>query len=211
MAAKPNHMRKRETEEIILDAAIRQFAEKGYDGARVDEIANAAGVNKATIYYHVGEKSKLYERAIDRVIGNIASQVTENIKQAPTHEGRLHAFVTTLARHARANPFFAPVMMREVASGGANLPDAIMRQMMQVFGALFCILDEGKDEGVFLPVNPLLVHMMIVGSLVFYIAGAPIREKISALGEAEFNLRLDVPVDEAAERFADLIVNAVKR
>ena len=37
---------------LILDAATRIFAQYGFDGARMDAIAKAAGINKATIYYH---------------------------------------------------------------------------------------------------------------------------------------------------------------
>ncbi len=48
--------------ENILDAASEAFAESGYAGARVDDIAKRAGINKATIYYNVGNKKELYTK-----------------------------------------------------------------------------------------------------------------------------------------------------
>jgi AcrR family transcriptional regulator len=198
-----------ETIKSIVHAATTHFAEKGYHGARIDEIAQFAGVNKAAIYYHVGDKAHLYARVIENVLGNIATQVTENIKGASTNRERLRAFITTLARNIGEDPFFAPLMMRVTASGGANLPDSVMLQMLKLFGALFCILDEGKTDEQFAAVNPMVVHMMIVGGLTFYIAGAPVRDRVRSLGEAEFQRDLDVSFDQAANDIAELIVKAV--
>jgi AcrR family transcriptional regulator len=48
----------------ILKAAASIFSESGFSGARVDEIAKRARVNKATIYYHIGDKEKLYAEVI---------------------------------------------------------------------------------------------------------------------------------------------------
>ena len=49
-----------QTRERIVGAASAIFADKGFAGARVDEIARRAGVNKAMLYYHVGDKQALY-------------------------------------------------------------------------------------------------------------------------------------------------------
>ncbi len=51
-------------EKTILKAAARVFAEKGWSGARVDEIAAEAGLNKAMLYYRVGDKEELYRRVV---------------------------------------------------------------------------------------------------------------------------------------------------
>jgi AcrR family transcriptional regulator len=48
----------------ILDAAMEVFAEAGYEGARVDEIARRAGINKAMVYYRIGDKKTLYQEVI---------------------------------------------------------------------------------------------------------------------------------------------------
>ena len=46
----------RRTREMILDGALAEFSEKGFDGARIDEIALRAGVNKNLLYHHYGSK-----------------------------------------------------------------------------------------------------------------------------------------------------------
>jgi len=52
-------VKRQETTERIISAAMAVFSRDGFNGARVDEIAREAGVNKATLYYHVGDKEAL--------------------------------------------------------------------------------------------------------------------------------------------------------
>ena len=49
----------------ILKAAIAEFARKGLDGARVDEIARRSGINKTLLYHHVGNKDRLFTAALE--------------------------------------------------------------------------------------------------------------------------------------------------
>lgn len=55
--------------ERILEAAEREFIDKGFNGARLGEIAKQAGVNKALIYYYFKDKEKLYEESVNRLFG----------------------------------------------------------------------------------------------------------------------------------------------
>ena len=64
----------------ILDAAAHNFSQVGYAGARMEEIANQAGVNKASIYYHVGDKKALYQEVLSKVISVTADRIAENIE-----------------------------------------------------------------------------------------------------------------------------------
>jgi AcrR family transcriptional regulator len=64
MSKKPNE----ESKERILLVAEQEFAERGFDGARVDTIAKKAGVNKALIYYYFNSKQKLLEVLYDRLV-----------------------------------------------------------------------------------------------------------------------------------------------
>ena len=60
------------TAEKILTVARAVFAEHGYNGAHMDEIARRANVNKATLYYQIGDKDTLYANVIHCVIGSVA-------------------------------------------------------------------------------------------------------------------------------------------
>src|SRR5438270_9974664 len=62
-----------ETRAEILAAAIHEFASEGVAGARTDSIAQAAGVNKALLYYYFSDKEALYEAVLDAVFSGLVS------------------------------------------------------------------------------------------------------------------------------------------
>src|SRR6185437_3944716 len=63
--------RSAETRARILDAALHEFSAKGMAGARTEQIATAAGVNKALLYYYFQSKEKLYVAALDAVSSRV--------------------------------------------------------------------------------------------------------------------------------------------
>ena len=81
----------------ILKAALNQFQMKGFDGARVDEIAKDAGVNKALIYYYFESKEKMleaiFEETAGRYIAEKGKQLTD--KRGNTVEKHIDEFVKT--------------------------------------------------------------------------------------------------------------------
>jgi AcrR family transcriptional regulator len=203
--------KKKESVSRILRAAARVFSKKGFSGARMDEIARRAGVNKATIYYHIGDKTALYEAVLMGVLGSTADKVVENVGREETTERKLRVFVVTLARNIGMNRDYPPMMMREIADGGSRLPDEVIAQMTRVIETLRLILEEGQRKGYFRPVNTIVTHFMIVGSIMFYMAGEQIRKKIN-LQEGE-SRQLDIiqSIEEVAERVADMVINSMRR
>jgi TetR/AcrR family transcriptional regulator len=74
-AASRSRDESRNYREDILQAAVKEFAEKGYSGARVDAIADRAKANKQLIYYYIKNKAGLYEAVLEQMIGHTASQL----------------------------------------------------------------------------------------------------------------------------------------
>jgi TetR/AcrR family transcriptional regulator len=59
------------TREMILDGALQEFSERGFDGARIDQIALRAGVNKSLLYHHYGSKDGLFSALLERTYEKI--------------------------------------------------------------------------------------------------------------------------------------------
>ena len=143
-----------ETARKILIAARAEFAENGYSGTHVNEIARRAGVNKATIYYQIGDKDTLYANVIHQVIGNIAQNLSRAVAQESSPEEKLAAFISNMADAVDNNPELPPIMMREIASGGMHLPHVVVEDMSSILSILIGILEEGKKKGVFIRTVP---------------------------------------------------------
>lgn len=176
----------------ILDVAAAAFAASGFEGARVDQIAKRAAVNKAMLYYHVGDKDVLYETILLETIEDALARIAAATASSKTAEDRLRSTVATIADTARRHSHFAPLMLRELASGGATLPDRVMQRMRDVFQAVRDALEQGTRSGEFRAVDPVATHMFIAGSLLVLLAGGPIRRRIRQL--------TDVPKVSVADR-----------
>ncbi|VAX19010.1 hypothetical protein MNBD_NITROSPINAE01-1970 [hydrothermal vent metagenome] len=194
----------------IIKAASEEFAEKGYEGARVDEIARRARVNKATLYYHVGDKAALYESALLKIFKDMEAELSDNVDNAVTPDKKLKTLVTTIAKNIMSSQFFAPTMLREIASGGQNLPKDVFLAMSRIVAILHSILDKGEKEGVFVKPNILVTHLMIIGALNF----CAMKKLVIQQGESSGALTGDPFINESwetvGEYVAETLINGLK-
>jgi TetR/AcrR family transcriptional regulator len=163
----------------ILSAAAEVFATIGFAAARVDEIAARAGVNKAMLYYHVGDKEHLYSTILTETVERALHDFRAAAQGSRTPSEKLTAILDTLAGFGTSNPQFVPIFLREVASGGATLPDDMLMRMADVFRIVSDVLAEGTRKGAFRKTDPLLTHVSLVGSMMFLIASQPIRARLA--------------------------------
>ncbi|PHS76957.1 MAG: hypothetical protein COB59_10025 [Rhodospirillaceae bacterium] len=194
----------------ILDIATRAFAEKGFEGARMDEIAKDATVNKATLYYRIGDKDALYAAVLKRIFSAKAKRVEQMLATVEDVEERVRVFASILVDGDQPQQFSA-IMLREIAGGGQNLPDDVLPLMGRIVGALRQTLEQGVKEGRFRPVNPFLVHMALVGACTFYACNGPIRRRVAALAPEGSPMETEMPLPEAAQAIADILLNGVRK
>lgn len=198
------------TSDRILVAARTVFAENGFSGAHVDAIAERAGVNKATIYYQIGDKETLYAKVLHQVIGNAAQGIARAVSLADAPEEKLKAYITFIADAVDKNPDLPPIMMREVASGGATLPRLVIEDIASVLAILAGVLEEGKEKGLFMETSPFLIHMMIMGTILFYKKGSSIKDKQSWISET-LKVHDKQLNDSLGEEVANLVLKAIKQ
>ena len=198
------------TSERIMAAARTVFAQKGYNGARIDEIAARANVNKATIYYQIGDKDTLYTGALHQVIGHVARDIADAVSRKVHPEEKMKAYITFIAGAVEANPDLPPMMMREIASGGATLPRLVIEDIASGRGILAGILAAGKEQGIFIETSPLLVHMRTMGTILFFKKGSHINDKQSWLPEALLAYDQKISAN-LGEEVASLVLKAIKQ
>lgn len=198
------------TADAILDAVTDIFAEKGYDGARVDELAQAAGVNKATLYYQIGDKEALYHAVLERVFRRTADKIETAIASTNDCEEQIRRFITVFATAIEEAKELAPLLLREIVSGGSHLPDAALAQMGRVFNSLTTALNNGLECGRFRQINIFMLHMMIVGSINLYAVNEPIRRRIATTRPDLFSTEPFHSISQAGEEITDLVLAAIR-
>ena len=168
----------RPSRERLLAAALAEFAGRGFDGAKVDRIAQRAGVNKAMLYYHFRSKAALYAEVMRVEFGAVGDAVAAVRERGGPPPAQLAAFVAAIAAETASRPHLPPIWLREVAEGGRHLDETVVLVLRRVLGTLAAILEEGRRAGDFAPAHPFLTQMSIVAPLMFCAASAPLRERM---------------------------------
>ena len=195
-------------DQAILDTAAKHFAINGFGSARMDEIAEEAKVNKATIYYRIGDKAALYERVYASILDEIIDKISIICADVNEPATALKSYIQTIASLCETNPYMSQIVLREVASQGQHISESALKKMHEIRTLLSQILNAGMNLGHFRSINPFMIHMLIIGFINFYSAGKPIRERISDFDDKSKEIAI-LPVAQAAEEIADLILNSI--
>ena len=194
------------TREKIVDASSSVFAEEGFAGARVDAIAERAGVNKAMLYYHIGDKRALYGEVLKRNFGRIEEALNENLPDEGSASDRLRAVIVIVGRAIAANPDHPRIVLREFASGATNLPPDVLHQMFGLLAVVRDILVEGTESGELRPTEPVMTHLSIIGAILMLSVVSPLFERVADFGPP---IDLPSPDTDIARFLGDLLLYGV--
>ncbi|HLI63557.1 MAG TPA: TetR/AcrR family transcriptional regulator [Terriglobales bacterium] len=165
----------------ILNAALAEFAREGLAGARIDAIAEAAGVNKALLYYYFADKEALYDAILDRFFAELTDRILAVCNQPGTAGERFLAYARTHYDAIAESPYYAYIFMSELMSasrGGSSHLDRIFSKYMQPIGVrVLALVADGVKRGEFRAVDPNQFIPSAIGSIVHYFLTAPLRER----------------------------------
>src|ERR1700733_10749825 len=102
------------TKAAIVAAALEEFAQLGLAGARIDEIARAARVNKALLYYYFESKEHLYEGVIEQMFVTMTGALRGALGTADGPREKLLAFLDANFKVLAAQPAYARLLEQEV-------------------------------------------------------------------------------------------------
>ncbi|OGB63077.1 MAG: hypothetical protein A2Y94_06655 [Caldithrix sp. RBG_13_44_9] len=115
-----------ETEQKIYQAATRVFIHHGRDGARMEDIAKEAGINKALLHYYFRSKEKLYANVFEQEIRKVVMDLFQSINLELDIQTFLHTFIFTYIDRLHQNPFVVQFMLWEMRS-----PNTLIREIFQ--------------------------------------------------------------------------------
>ena len=137
------------TKEKLLQTAEKVFVEKGFDGARVDEIASEAKVNKRMIYVFFGSKELLYIEVLKNSFLRLFKSNRPEPKPSGDPLADIEAIVTWYLWFLSENPSFVRLFGWETLNDGRRLGRVLMDTMEEGLGPLQSMVRRGKDIGVF--------------------------------------------------------------
>jgi len=167
-----------ETRKRILDSALSEFAALGLAGARTEQIAAAAGVNKALLYYYFESKEKLYAAALEMVSAQVRDRSMEVfLREASPGERLLRAALNHFDRILTQREFQA-LMQQEMIrlhKGEATELAILAKRIFAPLHAMFqSMVREGIASGELIEAEWLQIMLAALGPNVFYFLSAPV-------------------------------------
>ena len=171
-----------ESRAAILHAAAQEFARHGIAGARTDEIAREAGVNKALLYYYFKDKETLYSAVLDESFAGLKNTVFQVLDSELAPREKMLAYVGAYFDFIASNQMYPRLMQREMMRARDNPSPHLDRIIKQYFQPIFVkvgeVLRKGIADGEFRQVNPAHFVPSMVAMIVFYFSGAPVMQKV---------------------------------
>lgn len=161
------------TREDILDVATKEFAEHGYSGARVDEIADRTRTTKRMIYYYYSNKEQLYIEVLKRAYKTIRDAEQQVDVDGLEPLAALRRLAELTFDHHESHPDFIRLVSIENTHRGQHMAKAAGFSSFNdpAISLIARVLDRGVKAGVMRDgLDPLEIHIMISSFCFFRVA-----------------------------------------
>ncbi len=159
--------------EKILKAAIAEFALKGLDGARVDEVARRSGINKTLLYHHIGNKDRLFTAAIEATYQTIRERQRDFLARQMDPETGVRELVHLLMSIWVEHPEYGKLLASENFHGGKHVKRSklIGEMYQQLVDTLNALLQKGVEQGIFRSgIDAIDLYISISSLSAYYVA-----------------------------------------
>ena len=161
------------TEEQILEAAREVFIEKGMDGARMQEIADRAGINKALLHYYFRSKEKLFFTIFKKLIHTLFKQVNQNLRDEDDLFIFIDRFVHSYIALLSKNQYLPNFILNEINRNHENFVQIIETSELDK-SKLERLVNKSIAEGKITPISLENLMVDILALCIFPVAGKPI-------------------------------------
>jgi len=147
-------------EERILDAAVSVFADHGFRGATVDQIAGQAGMSKPNLLYYFRNKDALYRAVLSRTLENWLQPLHE-LDGNGDPKSEIRAYIHRKLAMSRSNPVESRLFATEIIQGAPMLGEILRTSLRDLVNEKATVIQGWIDSGQLAPVDPRHLIFMI--------------------------------------------------
>ncbi len=194
------------TENSILNAAKNVFQSKGMDGARMQEIADRAGINKAMLHYYYRSKQLLFEAVFKNAFALLAPQLNKVLNDDSSIEDKIRNFTSNYISFIIKHPYLPAFIIQEL-----NRNPGFINKMKQKSG--FPNLEKFKkqvdmeiEQKLIKPIHAEQLFINIMALNIFPFVATPLIKAFANINDKAFKQLMK---DRKVE-VADFIINSIK-
>ncbi len=176
--------KEKNTEDKIVSAAKKVFITKGMDGARMQEIADEAGINKALLHYYFRTKNKLFEKVFSIVFKDVLVVLEQASSSELSFEQFLESFIRQYIKLLKSKPFIPQFVLHELN----RKPERIVEQMQNkkiIKQKIFDMIEQAIEDKIIRPVHPVHLITNILAMCIFPFVAKPIIMGFALDGDKE--------------------------
>jgi len=197
----------KQTEERIFDAATEVFTEKGLDGARMQDIADQAGINKSLLHYYYRTKDRLFNAVFEKIAASMFSKFVPVFDENLSLEDKIRIFYREHISFLQRNPKLPAFLLNEINRNPARLRKMIDTLDIEKFWNIL-YAQNGKELEKYNITRERIPQIMttIAAISVFPFAARGIFESLFA----KIGIDFDNYLEERKEFAADFVIKALK-
>lgn len=204
-------MKKREkdetTKEKILDAAKRIFVARGMAGARMQEIADEAGINKALLHYYFRNKEQLFETILMEVSTRFFPRLNQIFdSDLPLFE-KIRSFCSSYIDNVMKNPYIPMFVLNEMNQNQEIFLKSLLKNNAPNPSKLVIQIEEEVRNGNIIPVSPVQLLINMMSLCVFPFVSKPMLQLVIGLDDLQFRHVMELRKKEVPE----FIINSIRK
>ncbi len=195
------------TQEKILKAAHMVFLLKGMEGARMQEIADMAGINKALLHYYFRNKETLFEAVFHEALHKLLPALTGVFTSDKPLLEKIPAFFDVHIGFLRDNPMIPQFIISEVTRNPAMIMKGFVTLAEKgLFGKFAADVRESIARGEIKPVDPVQLMLNLLSLSIFPFVARPLLSTMLGIEES----RYDQLIEERQKEVAKFVISALK-
>jgi TetR/AcrR family transcriptional regulator len=197
----------RNTEKKIIEAAKQVFEEEGYAGARMQQIADSAQINKGLLHYYFKSKDKIFETVFTAAFEKMMSKVGKIFQAELPIEEKIEMFVNQYLDVLSKNSYVPAFVLSELNKRPQTIVDKILNHPNKPKVNLFAQqIQTAVDEGKIRPIKPEHLIINLVSMCIFPFVGKPMIQILLEKDKTQYNKLLK----ERKTEVTQFILQAIK-
>ena len=195
------------TEQKIIEAAEVVFHEKGFDGARMQEIADKASINKGLLHYYFKSKDALFDAIFNMALKKMSGSINSILKMDISLEEKINLIIDSYMNLLLRNSSLPRFVITELNKDSDRfIKKYLSGEINNVFANFINSVQKEIDAGKIKPINPKHLFMNMISMILFPFIGKPMIQVLIGVDNKEFNKL----IQERREHIKAFIKDALK-
>lgn len=193
------------TEKAILEAAKRVFHERGLAGARMQQIADEAGINKALLHYYFRNKQQLFKAVFQEAFATVIPKINDIFDADEPLLDKIRTFADRYTALLMQNPYLPGFIINEISNNPNFANEYLTSSVRPNPEKLLRQIQQEVENGTIIPVNPLQLVINLLSLCIFPFVAAEMIKNVSGLSGEQFQALLE----ERRKYVPEFVINAI--